>query len=98
MVLSLFFSIPIVVLMIMGPSVLSVRFLGIKGLSTRHFLEAVIGTLAFGTVGRPFILSGIAAIQHGSPNMDTLIMLGTGSAYCFSIFAVVHAVATGQDR
>lgn len=49
--------------------------------------------------GYGFFTRGVKALLHGSPNMDTLVAIGTGSAYlysCYSLFLLiqgdVHAV------
>ena len=39
--------------------------------------------------GRPFFERGWASIRHRSPNMFTLIAIGTGAAYLFSLLAVI---------
>lgn len=49
--------------------------------------------------GRHFFIRGSKALIHKAPNMDTLVAVGTGSAYLYSIFSLlqimqgnVHAV------
>jgi Cu+-exporting ATPase len=39
--------------------------------------------------GLPFFERGWASVRHRSPNMFTLIALGTGAAYGFSVFALL---------
>jgi len=39
--------------------------------------------------GWPFFQRGWASIVNRSPNMFTLIAIGTGAAYCFSVFALL---------
>lgn len=94
LLLSLLFSIPIMALMVVHrePCGLNAWLWGIRGLSRVHFIEFLLDTGAFVFVGRTFVVSGILAIKHGSPNMETLITLGTGAAYIFSIASVAHAV------
>ena len=37
--------------------------------------------------GRPFYRAGWAALRHGSPDMNTLVMMGTSAAYAYSVVA-----------
>ncbi|MEP0546356.1 MAG: heavy metal translocating P-type ATPase [Rhodothermales bacterium] len=37
--------------------------------------------------GRPFYRHGLAAVRHGSPDMNTLVALGTSAAYGYSVVA-----------
>lgn len=39
-------------------------------------------------VGGGFFTRGFKAVRRGAPNMDTLVALGTGSAFVYSVFAV----------
>jgi Cu+-exporting ATPase len=39
-------------------------------------------------VGRGFFSHGWKAARRGAPNMDTLVAMGTGSAFVYSVFAV----------
>ncbi|MDH3349177.1 MAG: heavy metal translocating P-type ATPase [Desulfobulbaceae bacterium] len=45
--------------------------------------------------GRSFYQIGIPALLRGIPNMDTLIALGTGAAFVFSVWNVMEMVAGG---
>ncbi len=40
-------------------------------------------------VNRKFFYSGVKALLHRSPNMDTLVMMGSGIAYLFSVFSII---------
>lgn len=42
--------------------------------------------------GWPFFVSTFRQLRHASSNMDTLIALGSGSAYAFSVYAVLAHV------
>lgn len=37
-----------------------------------------------------FYIKGFKALIHGSPNMDTLVFIGTGSAFIYSIFSTIN--------
>lgn len=40
-------------------------------------------------IGHKFFTRGIKALFHGVPNMDTLVAIGTGSAYLYSLYSLV---------
>jgi len=44
-----------------------------------------------------YFKKGLRALFHGSPNMDTLIAVGSGAAYIYSIFAVIRIVLAMQQ-
>lgn len=48
-----------------------------------------LATLALLVPGREIVGDGLRAIRHGMPNMNSLITLGTGSAYLTSCLAAV---------
>lgn len=48
-----------------------------------------LATLALLIPGRPIFLDGWRGIRHGMPNMNTLVALGTGSAYLTSCLALL---------
>ncbi|MEG2544032.1 MAG: heavy metal translocating P-type ATPase [Longicatena sp.] len=61
-------------------------------------IQFVLATLIL-IAGHSFFSRGLKALWHKSPNMDTLVALGTGSAYiysCYSLFMLlqgdVHSV------
>ena len=39
-------------------------------------------------INRKFFTSGIAGVLHGAPNMDTLVALGSGISFFYSIYAL----------
>ena len=49
-------------------------------------LFALATAVQFGP-GRAFYRAGWAAVRHGSPDMNTLVMLGTSAAYGYSVVA-----------
>ncbi len=51
------------------------------------FIQMVLAT-AILIIGRAFFTRGIKALFHGAPNMDTLVALGTGSAYLYSMYSL----------
>ncbi|HRF71628.1 MAG TPA: heavy metal translocating P-type ATPase [Accumulibacter sp.] len=81
-------TVPLLVLT-MGP------FLGLGfvrdllGERTAQWVELVLGTPVVLWAGWPFFVRGIKSVVNRSLNMFTLIGLGVGSAYLFSIVAVL---------
>ncbi len=53
------------------------------------FLLWGVATPVLFWAGAPFYRSGLTALRHGSANMHTLIALGTGTAYCYSVAVVL---------
>lgn len=50
-------------------------------------IQFVLATLIL-IIGRGFFTRGFKALFHGAPNMDTLVALGTGSAYVYSLYSL----------
>jgi Cu+-exporting ATPase len=59
------------------------------GPTVHVWLQALLASPVVLWVGAPFFKRGWASIVNRSPNMWTLITLGTGAAYLFSVFALV---------
>jgi len=53
------------------------------------FLQLVL-TVPILVAGRDFYLKGIPGLFKGSPNMDTLVGLGTGAAVIYGVFATIQ--------
>jgi len=53
------------------------------------YVEAALATPVVWWCGLPFFQRGWASIVHRSPNMFTLIAIGTGAAWVFSVIAVL---------
>ena len=49
----------------------------------------LILTLPILYAGRSFYSKGIKAVLHGSPNMDTLVAIGSAAAFLYSVYSVV---------
>jgi P-type Cu+ transporter len=56
---------------------------------TRTWIELVLATPVVLWGGRPFFQRAVASVRYRSPNMFTLIGLGTGAAYAFSVVAAL---------
>lgn len=96
-VISCIFTLPIVLLMLITDARLDASC-GIEGLSWRNLLMFLFSTPVMFVVGQPFYASGFAAIRHGAANMDTLIVLGTGCAYIYSLIAMFVMIGMGMDE
>lgn len=44
-------------------------------------------------INRRFFLSGTKSVLHGAPNMDTLIALGSGASFLWSVYALALSAA-----
>jgi Cu+-exporting ATPase len=63
-------------------------FDGLLG-AARPWVELALGTPVVLWSGWPFFVRGVQSVKNRSPNMWTLIGLGTGAAYLYSLVAVV---------
>lgn len=52
-------------------------------------IQFVLATIIL-TLGYKFFTHGIQSLVHGAPNMDTLVAIGTGSAYLYSLFSLTQ--------
>ena len=62
-------------------------------------LEAVLAIIVM-IINRKFFVSGFRSLLHLSPNMDTLVAMGSGVSYAWSmavLFAMTRASANGQS-
>jgi Cu+-exporting ATPase len=57
--------------------------------ATQNWVELVLATPVILWAGWPFFVRGVASIRHHSPNMWTLIGLGTAAAYLYSVVATL---------
>ena len=62
---------------------------GLMELAFYPFVLWAVATPVLFWAGAPFYRSGLAAVRHGSANMHTLIALGTGTAYGYSVAVVL---------
>lgn len=61
-------------------------------------LEAVLALIVM-IINRKFFISGFRGIRHAAPNMDTLVAMGSGVSYAWSLavlFAMTRAAADGD--
>lgn len=45
-------------------------------------------TIIIMVINQRFFISGFKSMLHGSPNMDTLVALGSGAAFLYSTYAL----------
>lgn len=45
-------------------------------------------TVAIMVINQKFFVSGVKSLMHGSPNMDTLVALGSGASFVYSVYAL----------
>jgi Cu+-exporting ATPase len=63
--------------------------LGWLDMATQSWIELVLSMPIVFWAGWPFLARGAQSVIHRSPNMWTLISLGTGSAFAYSVVATV---------
>ena len=64
-------------------------------------LVQLLFTTAIMVVNQKFFINGFRGILHKAPNMDTLVALGAGASYLYSVyalFAMSHAQAQGDSE
>jgi len=94
--------------LILGAVLLTVAMGEMVGLELPSFMTPDQSPLLFGLVqlfivlplmwlGRRFYLVGFPSLLRGSPNMDSLIAIGTGAAFLYSSWNLVE-IALGIDR
>lgn len=93
---SLSFAIPVFFIGMIFPMVLpSLDFGGLEILPGLFLGDIICLCLTipiqFG-IGRRFYTSAYKSIKHGSPTMDVLVVLGTSSAFLFSIAAMIVSI------
>lgn len=57
--------------------------------TTQSWIELVLATPVVLWAGAPFFIRGAQSVFNRSPNMWTLISLGTGAAYIYSVIATI---------
>lgn len=51
-------------------------------------LVQLLFTTAIMVVNQKFFISGIKSLFHGAPNMDTLVAMGAGASFVYSVYAL----------
>ncbi len=81
-------TVPILVLT-MGPLIGLGFIRDIFGGRTANWIELVLGTPVILWAGWPFFVRGVKSVISGNLNMFTLIAMGVGAAFSFSVVAVL---------
>ncbi len=45
-------------------------------------------TIAIMLINQKFFISGVKSVMHGAPNMDTLVAMGAGASFIYSVYAL----------
>jgi Cu+-exporting ATPase len=53
-----------------------------------HWLELVLATPVLAWAGRRFLVQGSAELRHLAPGMNSLVMIGSGAAYLYSLLVL----------
>ncbi len=53
-------------------------------------IEAILAAVII-LINRNFFVSGVRSVLHGFPNMDTLVAMGSGVSYVWSIYVLISA-------
>ena len=60
-----------------------------KGNAILFVLTQLILTVAVIGINHKFFIKGTTALLHGSPNMDTLVSLGSGTAFIYGVYTFI---------
>ena len=83
----------IVAVVLLGPILLAGRLSSSRFPQMGGWVQFLLATLVQFYVGWPYVLGAWRRLRHGSTNMDTLIALGTGTAYVAGIVGLVRGAA-----
>ncbi|MBK1720427.1 heavy metal translocating P-type ATPase [Thiocystis violacea] len=61
---------------------------GLAPMAFWHWLELALATPVLFWAGRRFFARGLTELRHFGPGMDSLVMLGSGAAYLYSLLAL----------
>lgn len=89
LILSLILTLPVFILE-MGSHLIPAMHMFVHdyiGMQNSWLLQAVLTTLILIGPGRVFFTKGLSALWHLSPEMNSLVALGAGSAWLFSMIA-----------
>ena len=89
LIVAAIFTAPLILLVMLPMLVpgLENRLMGLIPVQTLFYLSFALATVVQFGPGRRFYRSGWPALRHGSPDMNSLVMLGTSAAYGYSVVA-----------
>ncbi|MGN0393893.1 MAG: heavy metal translocating P-type ATPase [Coprococcus sp.] len=62
-------------------------------------LVQMLFTIAIMVINQKYFINGFKSVMHGAPNMDTLVAMGAGASFIYSmyvLFAMTYAVQAGD--
>ena len=68
-------------------------------IENNHFVIGVIQmilALAVMIINRKFFISGAKSVIHRAPNMDTLVSLGSGASFVYSVFVMIKMYSSSD--
>ncbi len=90
LLLSVLLTVPLVVLAMAGP------LLGLPDRLPAALLSFALATAVLFGPGRRFVRGGLRTLRQRAPDMDALVLLGTGAAWAFSTVAVLRRLLLPQ--
>lgn len=63
--------------------------MGVMSVTTQHWIQALLTTLVLAWPGRHFFTHGVKALFRAQPEMNSLVAVGAGSAWLYSMVVVV---------
>ncbi len=60
-------------------------------------LQLILSTLVM-VINQKFFINGFKGVLHGSPNMDTLVALGSGASFIYSVYALFALIAAQAEN
>jgi len=95
MIWAIALSIPLVIISMSGwkGPVLSLwhgPFASLWGASAASYIMWALATPVIAVFGRPFFVHAWQQARHGRANMDTLVAVSTGCAYCLSVWNTLY--------
>ena len=83
------FTVPLILLVMLPMLIpgLEAQLMRLIPVQMMFYVSFVLATAVQFGPGRRFYRSGWPALRHGSPDMNTLVMLGTSAAYGYSVVA-----------
>ncbi len=70
----------------------------LAGHHIRMGIYELVLTLAIMIINRKFFVNGFRGVLHGAPNMDTLVALGAGASFGYSVSVLFAMVAAWQKE
>lgn len=68
-----------------------------ENMITVGFIEMVLAGVIL-VINKKFFINGIRAVLHKSTNMDTLVAMGAGISFIYSIVTLLHSVSVGAEE